>query len=76
MHRLIALLLSLALALPVAACGSDPQTAQEFCADRGGVNAQTMEPDGDVECQDGTEFEADGDSESSSKKKKKKRIKR
>ena len=76
MPKPVALLLAVLLALPLAGCGSEPQTAQEFCADRGGINAQTMEPDGDVQCQDGTEFEADGDSESSTKKKKKKRIKR
>jgi len=71
MPRLAALSLSLLLALSAVGCGSDPQTAEEFCADRGGVNAQTREPDGDVECQDGTEFEADGDSATSTKKKKK-----
>ena len=72
----IALLVA-AFALPVAACGEDepPQTAAEFCAAHDGIDTATQEPDGDVTCNDGTEFEADGDSEesSSSSKKKKKR---
>jgi len=75
----IALLIA-ALALPVAACGEEepPQTAAEFCAEHDGINTETQEPDGDVTCNDGTEFEADGDSEesSSSSKKKSKKKKR
>ena len=70
-RRFAALLLSLAFA--VAACGSEPQTAAQFCADKGGIQPDSTEPDGDATCQDGTEFEGDGDSASDSKKKKKKR---
>ena len=76
----IALLIA-ALAVPVAACGEEepPQTAAEFCAEHGGVDDATYEPDGDVSCIDGEEFEGDGDSaedESSSKKKKSKKAKK
>ncbi len=72
MHRLIALLLCLTLGVgPLAACGEDPQTAQQFCADHGGVAPGSEEPDGDATCEDGTEFEGDGDSSSSKKKKSK-----
>ena len=74
MRRTAALLMALLLAAaPVAACGSDPQTAAEFCQDHGGVNAALNEPDGDATCNDGTEFEGDGDSESSSGSKSKKK---
>jgi hypothetical protein len=72
MRRLVPFLIALMIGAPFAACGEDPQTAAEFCAEHGGVKAETVEADGDATCQDGTEFEADGD-ESSKKKKKKKR---
>jgi hypothetical protein len=73
MRRLATYLTVAALAASAAGCGEDPQTAAEFCADHGGVNAETLEPDGDVTCQDGTEYEAEGSEDSSKKKKKKKR---
>jgi hypothetical protein len=81
MRRFTALLLSFVLAVvPIAGCGSDEpvQTADQFCADYGGVKPDSTEPDGDALCNDGTEYEADGDSESESsdKKKKKKKKKR
>ena len=75
MRRFTALLLAAALGLgSIAGCGEeDPQTAAEFCADHGGVRPDSTEPDGDATCQDGTEFEAEGESSSSSKKKKKRK---
>ncbi len=76
MRKTIALLIAALLAVaPLAGCGEDPQTAAEFCQDHGGVNVALNEPDGDATCNDGTEFEGDGDSEdeSSDKKKKKRR---
>ena len=74
MRRTAALLLAALLAAaPVTACGEDPQTAAEFCQDHGGVNASLNEPDGDATCNDGTEFEADGDDSSSSGSKSKKK---
>ena len=77
MRRLTALLLALVLGVvPIAGCGEDPQTADQFCADHQGVQAGTLEDDGDATCNDGTEFEADGDEESSSDTKKKKKKRR
>ncbi len=81
MRRLTALVLAIALAaVPVAGCGEEEpvQTAEQFCASHGGVQADSMEPDGDATCNDGTEFEGDGDSseESSSDKKKKSKKKK
>ncbi len=78
MRRFTALLLSLCLAaVPIAGCGEEEpaQTADQFCAAHDGVKPDSTEPDGDATCNDGTEFEADGDeeSESSSKKKRKRR---
>ena len=77
MRRFTALLLAAAFGLgTVAACGEeDPQTATEFCAERGGVAPDSTEPDGDATCQDGTEFEAEGEESSSSSKKKTKKRK-
>ena len=73
----IALLIA-ALAVPVTACGEEepPITAAAFCAEHDGINQDTWEADGDVTCNDGTEFEADGDSEESSSDKKKKSKKK
>ncbi len=81
MRRFTAVLLSFCLAaVPIAGCGDEEpvQTADQFCASHGGVQPDSTEPDGDATCEDGTEYEADGDEESSesSKKKKKKRSKR
>ncbi len=78
MRKPLAVLLIFVLGMPFVACGDEPQTAAEFCQPHGGINVATQEPDGDVTCNDGTEYEADGDteSESSDKKKKKKRSKR
>ncbi len=79
MRRLTALVLAIALAaVPVAGCGEEEpvQTADQFCASHGGVQADSMEPDGDATCNDGTEFEADGDDESSSSTKSKKKKRR
>jgi hypothetical protein len=74
MRRTVALLIAALLAVaPLAGCGEDPQTAAEFCQPHGGVNVELNEPDGDATCNDGTEFEGDGDSEGSSDKKKKKK---
>lgn len=71
MTKPLALILATILAFSATACGST-QTAEQFCASHGGVNAATVEPDGDATCNDGTEFEADGDS---SKKKSKTKTK-
>jgi hypothetical protein len=74
MRRFTAVLLSLCLAaVPVAGCGDEEpvQTADQFCATHGGVQADSTEPDGDATCEDGTEFEADGDSSESGSSEKK-----
>ena len=52
-------------------CGGSSQTAEQFCASHGGVQAGSIEPDGDATCSDGTEYEADGDDKKKKKKKKK-----
>jgi len=71
---LTALLLAVVLGtVPVAGCGEDPQTADQFCAEHDGVHRESVEPDGDATCDDGTEFEADGDDEGSSSTKKRKK---
>lgn len=56
--RILSLLTVLLAAIAFAACG-EKEDAYAFCADRGGVNEQTWEPDGDVFCNDFTEYEGD-----------------
>ena len=71
MRRPLAVLLALALAAtPLAACGEE-ETAETFCQDHGGLVADSMEPDGDATCQDGTEYEAEAEESESDKKKSK-----
>lgn len=68
-HRIISFLIICVMAVTLTACGdstsSNYVSPQEFCAQgHGGVNEDTWEDDGDVECNDGTEYEGDGDSAS------------
>jgi hypothetical protein len=60
--KYLSIILILALVPFTVACGDDNSassglTIEQFCADKGGVNTEAFEDDGDGECNDGTEYD-------------------